>query len=93
MDFIDLPGAAGATYRFRRWPETDYHPPMAGNFVVVDASNTPLLIGVTDDLSLVKQRQLPEGALFTRLNVSRATRTQEHAELAQAYPEAEIVEG
>lgn len=91
MDIIDLPGASGATYRFRRWPDTDYHPPIAGNFVVLAAEGTVQVIGITNDLSAIKL-QLPEGLLFTRLNVSRASREAEHGDLAAQHPDAAVLE-
>jgi hypothetical protein len=87
-EFIDLEGASGAAYRFRRWPATGNHPPIAGNFAVIDAAGTPLRIGVTNDLSTVAVADLASGQLFTRLNVSRATREAEHEDLVQRYPGA-----
>lgn len=93
MDIVDLTGASGAVYRFRLWPDSDFHPPMAGNFLVMGATGGPILIGVTDDLSGVKSLPLPQGRLFTRLNVSRAIRTEEYADLVAAYPGRETAPG
>src|SRR5438067_11786881 len=92
MDFIDIPGASGTAYRFRRWPSSGSHPAIAGNFVVV-AENTRkvLAVGVIDDLSRVRAEleHLPRGAaLFTRLNVVRREREAEHSDLTQQNPEA-----
>lgn len=95
-DFVELPGASGATYRFRCWPEGDNHTPMAGNFAVLvfdGPSPTIVALGVTGNLSRARQlSQAPlaesSGALFTRLNVSRTTRTEEHEDLLAGHPAA-----
>lgn len=94
-DFIDLKGASGAAYRFRLWPETDFHPPMGGNYVIADGATGALkvrLLGLTNDLSLVKQAgaSRPKGRLYTRLNVSQAARRAEHEDLVAAWPEAVV---
>lgn len=90
MDFVDLQGSSGQTYRFRKWPENGQHPPMAGNFALVRTRTAEVLrVGVVDNLSEVKAQtgELQDGvALFTRLNVSRALREAEHLDLATAYP-------
>lgn len=96
MDFIDVEGASGRSYRFRLWREQDGHPPIAGNYAVVDsASPSPslLLIGVTNDLAGVgaRARARAKGALFTRLNVARTTREAEHEDIVARHPDAEIV--
>jgi len=100
-DFIDLKGASGAGYRFRLWPEGAAHVPTAGNYVIVKAGAdgfTVLLVGVTNDLSRARadwSKVSRRGAthIFTRLNVARAVRTAEHADLAAAYDGAVISEG
>ena len=100
-DFIDLKGASGAAYRFRLWPEAAAHVPTAGNDVIVKAEAegfTVLLVGVTNDLSRARgdwAKVARRGAthIFTRLNVARAMRTAEHADLAAAYDGAVISEG
>lgn len=95
-DFVELPGASGAAYRFRSWPEGDNHTPMAGNFAVLlfdGATPTIVALGVTGNLSRARhlaQAKLAEssGGLFTRLNVSRTTRTEEHEDLIAGHPAA-----
>ncbi len=65
MDFVDLQGASGQSYRFRKWPETDQHSPTAGNYALVRVRNREVLaLGVVDDLSEVagQTRDLPPGA-------------------------------
>lgn len=92
MDFIDIPGASGNPYRFRRWPTSGAHPPIAGNFALVaERTRKVLAVGVADDLSRVLQDlgALPSGAaLFTRLNVARRLREAEHADLTLVHAEA-----
>ncbi|CAN7639900.1 hypothetical protein LJR219_005017 [Phenylobacterium sp. LjRoot219] len=94
MDFIDVPGASGAAYRFRRWPGAGLHRPIAGNFVVVIERGRKIEgLGVTDDLSRAPEQlaeRLKGAALFTRLNIARAVREAEHADLAAHHPDAEI---
>ncbi|UTP38320.1 hypothetical protein M9M90_13980 [Phenylobacterium sp. LH3H17] len=97
MDFIDLTGASGGPYRFRLWPDGGGHPPVAGNFVVAVALPTSveiLVVGVTTDLSRIETAaEEPGGRIYRRLNVARATREAEHADLAAGYPEARVVDG
>lgn len=95
MDFIDVSGASGASYRFRIWPEGS-HVPVAGNFVVVREARFPvdvLVIGVTGDLSQARLAANAKGEdrLYTRLNVARATREAEHDDLVARYPKARVV--
>lgn len=95
MDFIDIPGASGASYRFRLWPEGGGHVPVAGNFVVVREAAFPvdvLVIGVTGDLSQARSAANAKGEdrLYTRLNVARATREAEHDDLVARYPKARV---
>lgn len=91
MDFIDIRGASGTTYRFRRWPEVGAHPPIAGNFALVAwGSQTLIHLGVLDDLSQaprVSDTLAPGADLFTRFNVSRRHREAEHADMAQQHPD------
>lgn len=90
---IDLPGASGATYRFRLWPEGASHPPTAGNYACVRFDGNRMeILGVGDalDLSRVREelpRRLRESAplIYTRLNVARATRTAEHQDLVTVH--------
>jgi len=91
MDFIDIRGASGTTYRFRRWPTSGAHPPIAGNFVLVAAGTRALIdLGTLDDLSrapAVLEGPATGAELFTRFNISRRDREAEHADLAQAHPQ------
>ena len=95
-EFVDLPGASGAAYRFRAWPESDHHTPTAGNFAVLTFTGPAAVVvalGVTSDLSLAKTLASnadteAKGLLFTRLNVSRAVRHAEHDDLAAQHPSA-----
>ncbi len=99
QDFIDLQGASGASYRFRRRPEGASHLPMAGNYVLVQeavAGFKVLTVGASTDLSQVRPPGPARGRkktahLFTRLNVSRAVRTAEHEDLVAHYRPAEVV--
>jgi hypothetical protein len=98
-EFVDLKGASGAAYRFRRLPEGKPHVRIAGNFAVLKwraGTFTVLHVGASDDLSEARGT-LPAdvrggGAQFyTRLNVARALREAEHADLLAQYgaaPEA-----
>lgn len=92
MDFIDLCGASGAIYRFRRWPAAGPHPPIAGNWALVaKGAGTVLALRVVEDLSLAGSAlaDAQEGAeLYTRLNISRRVREAEHADLALEHPGA-----
>ena len=95
-DFIDLTGASGATYRFRRRAVAGDHLPIAGNFAlvtIVDGKVTVTTLGKSNDLSrLVAPTEPPEAQVYTRLNVARAIRTAEHDDLAAADPAAEVIE-
>lgn len=99
QDFIDLEGASGATYRFRRRLDGVSHLPTAGNFVIVQETASGLkvsAIGVALDLSQLR----PPGPvragrrqthLFTRLNVARASRSAEHEDLVANYRPARVI--
>lgn len=100
-DFIDLQGASGAFYRFRIWPESAAHLPIAGNYVFLRAEPsgfTILLVGTTNDLSQARRawdKVATAGAThaYTRLNVARATRTAEHEDLVAGYHPAQVDAG
>ncbi|WP_421934307.1 hypothetical protein [Phenylobacterium sp.] len=97
MAFIDISGASGANYRFRRWPDGTGHLPVAGNFVVVLEGAFPVevvVIGMTNDLSQARSgtKTNGEARVYTRLNVARATREAEHADLVARWPKARVVE-
>jgi len=99
QDFIDLLGASGASYRFRRRPDGAPHLPTAGNYVIVQETAQGLkvvTVGVSLDLSL----QRPPGPartgrrqthLFTRLNIARTVRSSEHEDLVASYRPAKVV--
>jgi hypothetical protein len=94
MTFLDVQGASGAIYRFRRWG--DQTTPTAGNYVVRAANTGQLLvIGVTHDLLQIRKSALESRAdaeLYVRLNVARAVRQAEHEDLAGKYPDAQIAQ-
>jgi hypothetical protein len=90
MDFIDLQGASGTTYRFRRWPQMGVHPPVAGNYALFAAGTHRLVeVGVLDDLSQAPRllEGLQRGTLYTRFNVARAHREADHGDLVRGYPD------
>lgn len=92
-DFVDLVGASGVSYRFRRLAATEQPQRIAGNFAVLRRRGpnfSVLFVGVTNDLSQVRAECPPQhrsgGAHFyTRLNVSSAIRQAEHADLSARY--------
>ena len=94
--FIDLQGASGATYRFRLWPEGAAHLPIAGNYIYVrkaGAGFKVVVAGLSNDLSTCRrglEKSGPRAAthVYTRLNVSRATRNTEHDDIVVAYEPA-----
>ncbi len=90
--FLDLPGASGARYRFRR-AELDALPVMGGNLVVAQPHPSgPRLFWCAPAESLAQARPAAAAALkgragaavYVRLNVARATREAEHADLTAA---------
>ena len=97
-DFLDLKGASGARYRFRHWPEGAAQMPAAGNYAYVRQERSGpavVWVGETNDLSKARS-DWPEGIrqgathVFTRLNVGRAERLFEHADVAAAHPCARV---
>ena len=99
QDFIDLQGASGASYRFRRWQAGASHLPIAGNYVLLQeaaAGVKVLTVGASLDLSLLRPPGPPRAGrrathLFTRLNVARAVRTAEHEDLVAKHRPAQVV--
>ena len=99
QDFIDLQGASGASYRFRRRAEGASHLPTAGNYVLVQEASAGLkvlTVGASIDLSLIRPPGKPRANrkpthLFTRLNIARAVRMFEHEDLVARYRPAEVV--
>lgn len=97
-DFLDIAGASGAQYRFRSAAPAEL-PPMAGNLVVATGSPARLRVlfcgaarslvraapVVTETLKANRNARL-----FVRLNVARAVRDAEHADIVAAVqPETE----
>ncbi len=91
--FLDVPGASGARYRFRRVEVRDDLPVNAGNFVAVtedESAHRYLACGTARSLSRAApaiREALGESrgsALFIRLNVSRAVRDAEHDDIVAA---------
>ncbi len=102
QDFIDLQGASGTPYRFRRWLDGASHLPTAGNYVLVQETSAGfkvLTVGTSLDLSQLRPPAPARAGrratrLFTRLNVARAVRSSEHEDLVAAYhPDEVITEG
>lgn len=99
MNFLDLSGVSGAVYRYRR-VSLDELPATAGNLVVTAASPTGrryVLCAAARDLSRARAhlelllREHHDADLFIRLNVARATREAEHADVVAAVqPTAEL---
>lgn len=91
-DLIDLTGASGATYRFRRVSDGAAQQRIAGNYALLKARAngfTVRYVGATNDLTRARQECPPEllkGAhLYVRLNVPRSAREAEHADLSARY--------
>jgi hypothetical protein len=87
-DFIDLKGASGADYRFRR--STNEQSSIAGNFAVIRESADGyqvLTIGHVESLSGVPA-QAASGAdakLYVRYNVAYASRCADHTDIIARY--------
>jgi len=92
MGFIDICGASGASYRFRPWPTSGLHPPIAGNFALVDPKDRKVIaVGILEDLSQaasVTWHRAKTCELYTRLNIARRAREAEHADMARQNPGA-----
>jgi hypothetical protein len=88
-DFIDLRGASGAAYRFRR-ADSESLPATAGNFVFVreDAGEneivccgTALSLASVSNLTRNMSERYGATDLYIRLNVARAVRLGEHEDI------------
>ena len=95
-DFVDLTGASGASYRFRRVADGETQQRIAGNYAVLKvraAGFTVRFVGSTNDLSQARAEcpaEVLKGAhLYVRLNVPRAPREAEQADLAANYAPAD----
>lgn len=91
-DFLDVPGASGAQYRFRAADLAEL-PATAGNLLVAFGEGTRLKVLLCASAqSLAKAApaatevlQANGGArLYVRLNVARTTREAEHEDIAAA---------
>ena len=94
QDHLDLPGASGATYRFRLIEDPAQLPSTAGNFVYVRwRATTPQVMCCGAVGSLLDARQQWDAAvrshsaqgLYIRLNVARSTRGEEHLDLVSRW--------
>lgn len=99
--FLDVPGASGARYRFRRADAGGELPVNAGNFVAVTEERNArryLACGTARSLARAApaiREALGKGrgaALFIRLNVSRAVRDAEHDDIVAAVAPARSFE-
>ena len=94
---IELAGASGARYRYTSMEENRFLPPAGANFVIAKVTNEGaevVFAGETDNLAnqtwrgpLEKARAAYGDAttVLTRLNVTRAVREAERADLVQQY--------
>ena len=88
--YIDLQGASGAVYRYKLAEDRDPRTTIAGNFVFVDATGTVVYAGEANNLHGAGNR-FPEASLkhkaeylYTRLNVSGASRSDELQDIVAA---------
>lgn len=100
-DIIELRGASGATYRFRLWPQGGSHPTAGGHYAFVrekPAGFDVVSVASVEDLSVTRSQHeaaaVEQGAthLFTRLNVSWASRETELQDM-HAHYQPEPAEG
>ncbi len=91
-EHLDLQGASGATYRFRLIGDPDELPATSGNFAYVRwRGPTPQVACCGAVNSLTSANRLWDEAvrvhgaqgLYIRLNVARALREEEHADLVE----------
>ncbi len=91
-DFVDLTGASGASYRFRRVAPGETLQRIAGNFALLKSRATGFTVrylGAINDLSQARAECPPAALkgthLYVRLNVPRGPREAEQADLAAGY--------
>lgn len=93
---IDIPGKSGARYRYTAVDENRFLPPAGANFVIAKLTRDGAQVvyaGETDNLAaqswkpeLEKARATYAGAqILTRLNVTRAIREAERADLIEEH--------
>lgn len=93
-DIVDLPGASGDLYRFRRAVEPNY---TAGNFAVLrDLGDSYEVVCIGHTTSLVSAPWSDVAArrdlvLYLRLNVAQRIRLSEHEDLRARWPEAQVL--
>lgn len=89
-DVIDIRGASGACYRFRRVPAEVSLPATSGNFLYLrEAAGKTSIVGAGTADALTKARdRWPDAvrghaaeAIFVRLNLSRRVRLHEHNDI------------
>jgi len=94
QDHLDLQGASGATYRFRLIPEPGQLPATSGNFAYVrwrGATPQVFCLGAVNNLGSAGRdwdeavRAHGASGLYVRLNVARAVRDEEHADLFEKH--------
>jgi hypothetical protein len=99
-EFVDLPGASGASYRFRLLPKGATPLRIAGNYAIVRPrpdGHTVVHLGMCNDLSKVREEAPAlQGRgpfhIYLRLNVARSSREGEHADIAAAHRIATLAE-
>ncbi|WP_297510080.1 hypothetical protein [uncultured Caulobacter sp.] len=88
--YIELKGASGAVYRYKLAENGDPGTTIAGNYVYVDARGDVVYAGEANNLIDAKSRwadaRARHGAtwLYTRLNVSGASRADEYSDIVIA---------
>jgi hypothetical protein len=88
--YIELKGASGAVYRYKLADNGDPATTIAGNYVYLDAKGTVVFAGEANNLVDAKNRwseaYARHGAtwLYTRLNVSGASRADEYSDIVIA---------
>ena len=93
---IDLAGASGARYRYSPIDEERFLPPAGANYVIAELTEggpNVVYAGETDNLAsqtwradLEKaRRKYTAATVLTRLNVTRAVREAERADLIENY--------
>jgi hypothetical protein len=91
-EFLDIQGASGASYRFRR-ASFDAMPAGAGNVLAITGSTAKpkvLLCGAARSLARAMPalrealREKRNVTVFVRLNVASSVRNAEHADIAEA---------
>jgi uncharacterized protein related to proFAR isomerase len=93
---IDLAGASGARYRYTPIDEERFLPPAGANYVIAELTEggpNVVYAGETDNLAsqswradLEKaRRKYTAATVLTRLNVTRAVREAERADLIEHY--------